>query len=541
MNINAGSAPELSAFEDPKTTAQKRRMAELLMQAGTDASSVGHWTQALARVLQGGIGGYQMRKADAAERAAQADANASLLGLLGPATGGPSPAGMPPTQAVMQEQDALNMTPEQKGVANFAQGLQSPGFASAMESHQPQIDPSLVEGVKGFEGYAAKAYPDYKQYSVGYGTRATSPNEVIDKAEAERRLQTELGKAKSIVQAFAPNAPPGVQNALTSLTYNAGDKWTRSGLGALVKAGDYQGAQQRLLQYNKAGGVTNTGLVKRRAAEAQWMGGQQPAPVQVADASGQTVGSPQSGGLDREALAKMMANPYTRDFAQKLILQQYVKQPVSALDQAKIDYYKAQTAKTQNTQAKPVFTPGEQALDKAWAKTYEEDIASGKLSDALSQLSVLKSIAGRLNGPDAPNVSGAVLGMVPESVRAYTNPESVDIQNQIANIVQRSLRPILGAQFTEKEGENLIKRAYNPQLDEATNAKRLTRLADIAEKMAQQKLAAAQYFEQNGTLKGFKGSANFSLSDVENAIDAMDTSTPKTTSPEIGKFKVEFH
>lgn len=38
------------------------------MQQGTDASPVGHWTQALARVLQGGVGGYEVGTADAAER-----------------------------------------------------------------------------------------------------------------------------------------------------------------------------------------------------------------------------------------------------------------------------------------------------------------------------------------------------------------------------------------------------------------------------------------------------------------------------------------
>lgn len=35
----------------------KRRMALSLMQQGSDASPVGHWTQALARAVQGGIGG----------------------------------------------------------------------------------------------------------------------------------------------------------------------------------------------------------------------------------------------------------------------------------------------------------------------------------------------------------------------------------------------------------------------------------------------------------------------------------------------------
>lgn len=310
------AAPAGPSLEDIQA---KRQIAALLAKEGQSTAPVQHWTQAAARIAQAMMGSLNQSQAASEDSRLRGEANDAIMGMLPSLTGGASPAGMPPQPVKNDAQDAIDMTPDQKGVYQVAQGLASPGFQAAVQARGPQIDPNLVEGVKGFEGYAGKAYPDYKQYSVGYGTRATSPNEVIDKTEAERRLQTELGKAQGIVKAFAPNAPPGVQNALTSLTYNTGDKWTRSGLGALVKAGDYQGAQQRLLQYNKAGGVTNQGLVNRRQQEAQWMNGQpqKPQGVQVADAS---------GGMDRAALAKMLANPYTKDFAEKLIMQQYKAQ-----------------------------------------------------------------------------------------------------------------------------------------------------------------------------------------------------------------------
>lgn len=309
------AAPAGPSLEDIQ---QKRAIAALLAKEGQSSAPVQHWTQAAARVANAMMSSLNQSQAASEDARLRGEANDAIMGMLPSLTGGASQAGMPPQPVKNDAQDAIDMTPDQKGVYQVAQGLATPGFQAAVQERQPQIDPNLVAGVKGFEGYAGKAYPDYKQYSIGYGTRATSPNEVIDQAEADRRLNSELGKAQGIVKAFAPNAPPGVQNALTSLTYNTGDKWTRSGLGALVKAGDYQGAQQRLLQYNKAGGVTNQGLVNRRQQEAQWMNGQpqQPQGVQVADASGQTV-----GGMDRAALAKMLANPYTKDFAEKLIMQ----------------------------------------------------------------------------------------------------------------------------------------------------------------------------------------------------------------------------
>jgi len=62
----------------PDEIAQKRRMAQLLMQQGTDASPVGHWTQGLARVVQGGVGGYQMGQANQGQK----DRNSAVLNAL---------------------------------------------------------------------------------------------------------------------------------------------------------------------------------------------------------------------------------------------------------------------------------------------------------------------------------------------------------------------------------------------------------------------------------------------------------------------------
>ena len=130
--------------------------------------------------------------------------------------------------------------------------------------------------IKKFEGYTPRAVWDYKQNSNGYGTRARYLGEVIDRDTADQRVSSGLGGASQIVDRFAPDAPDGVKAALTSLTYNAGDKWTESGLGAAVRAGDWDGAKNRFVQYNRAGGSVNPGLVNRRNAEAKWFDG---APV----------------------------------------------------------------------------------------------------------------------------------------------------------------------------------------------------------------------------------------------------------------------
>jgi GH24 family phage-related lysozyme (muramidase) len=131
------------------------------------------------------------------------------------------------------------------------------------------VDQGLVDFIKKFEGFRTTAYWDYKQYSIGYGTKANSSTEVIDEPEALRRLTLEINSAEQAVEKVAKNAPKGVKQALTDLTYNAGSGWEQQALGQLILAGSYEEAKAHVLQYNHAGGVVNAGLTARREAEVK--------------------------------------------------------------------------------------------------------------------------------------------------------------------------------------------------------------------------------------------------------------------------------
>lgn len=135
----------------------------------------------------------------------------------------------------------------------------------------PVVDEGLVNFIKKTEAFSAKAYWDYKQYSIGYGTKANSANEVIDEEEATRRLTAEIANAEAFAERVIPaGAPRGVKQALTDLTYNAGSGWEEQTLGALIKAGKYEEAKSHVLQYNHAGGQVLAGLTARREAEVSW-------------------------------------------------------------------------------------------------------------------------------------------------------------------------------------------------------------------------------------------------------------------------------
>jgi hypothetical protein len=98
-----------------------------------------------------------------------------------------------------------------------------------------------------------------------------------------------------------------------------------------------------------------------------------------------------------------------------------------------------------------------------------------------------------------------MIGIQPDFVLALTNPQAAGAKEQVQEVVQRNLRVVLGAQFTAKEGDALISRAYNPALKPEQNAARLRKLFEQMSVAAGQKQAMAEYYETNGTLQGYKG------------------------------------
>ena len=74
------------------------------------------------------------------------------------------------------------------------------------------------------------------------------------------------------------------------------------------------------------------------------------------------------------------------------------------------------------------------------------------------------------------NVTGPLIGLIPDAVLNLTNPETVTAGEAVARVSQKELRQILGGQFAMKEGEQLIKRAFNTGQSEGENLKRVKSL-----------------------------------------------------------------
>ena len=167
------------------------------------------------------------------------------------------------------------------------------------------------------------------------------------------------------------------------------------------------------------------------------------------------------------------------------------------------------------------LTPGQKKLDEKAA----DDIfqwQSGGGQDMAAQIAQLKPVIADLEA--GKPITGISVAVQPDLLLAMTNPRALQNREAVEEVVQRNLRVILGAQFTEREGERLISRAFNPKLPPAENAKRVRRLFMQMETAAEQKQAMVDYFNENGTLRGYKGKMP-SVSDFEKAMEGGVTQT----------------
>lgn len=180
------------------------------------------------------------------------------------------------------------------------------------------------------------------------------------------------------------------------------------------------------------------------------------------------------------------------------------------------------------------LTPGQKKIDESFADTYLQ-WQGGGYADSAKQLDQLNESLGIIENAarDGRNISG-VIGTLPNAVQPFINPEGTVAREGVEEVVQRSLREILGAQFTEKEGERLIARAYNPALPPQENAKRVRRLIGQIQGMAESRQEMVDFFDENGTLRGYKGRRPVlsSLENIESEWEREDKREGRTMADE---------
>ncbi|AYQ11336.1 lysozyme [Escherichia coli] len=130
--------------------------------------------------------------------------------------------------------------------------------------------------IKEFEGCRLTAYRDsVGVWTIGYGwTQPVDGKPIragmtIKQETAERLLKTGLVSYESDVSRLVKvGLTQGQFDALVSFTYNLGARsLSTSTLLRKLNAGDYAGAADEFLRWNKAGGKVLNGLTRRREAE----------------------------------------------------------------------------------------------------------------------------------------------------------------------------------------------------------------------------------------------------------------------------------
>jgi hypothetical protein len=191
-----------------------------------------------------------------------------------------------------------------------------------------------------------------------------------------------------------------------------------------------------------------------------------------------------------------------------------------------IDRGVSETAKLE-ARKEVVGTVGQIAVDQAFGKEYNEFIALGGFADVDANREKVRIVLQDLKDRKL-NLTGTDIGLLTVGGRvglSLFNEPALNALETVEEVVQRNLRVILGAQFTEKEGTRLIARAYNPWLSEETNALRLERLLDSMDTQLEAKFKAVRWYEDYDTLRGFKGDIP-NLEVVQDMADSLVAGVP---------------
>ena len=77
--------------------------------------------------------------------------------------------------------------------------------------------------------------------------------------------------------------------------------------------------------------------------------------------------------------------------------------------------------------------------------------------------------------------------------------------SDVRGAIQETLKQTLGTAFTEGEGERTLARSFNPRQTKEANLRNIDREIQNIVGRAKAKQAAVDYYEKNGTLRGYQG------------------------------------
>lgn len=211
---------------------------------------------------------------------------------------------------------------------------------------------------------------------------------------------------------------------------------------------------------------------------------------------------------DRVQLVNALTKEVVREIPKGLTPQQAAKQATAgAVSTTGIDVGK--------------LTPAQKAVDTKFSKEYTDFVSAGGSTTITKNLQMLDDAIKIIESEPEGSTSGKIVGLSDKTgTLSYTHPKAAEAKDLIGGVAQSNLRAVLGGQFAAREGEQLLARAYNIAQPRKDNLNRLKALRKQIQDAADAKINASQYYEENGTLKGFKG--NYSVTPTTGTQDNND-------------------
>lgn len=186
--------------------------------------------------------------------------------------------------------------------------------------------------------------------------------------------------------------------------------------------------------------------------------------------------------------------------------------------------------------AKTGVTDGEKVLDREFAKDYNQ-WTSGEAKSARSEIDKLRGISSKLKSGDL--TTGGLTGMFPDRI---TSDKVLAARSGVESSVMTSLRAILGSAFTEKEGQRIIKATWNEGDSTKNNLSRLNRLIADLENKANDKDEKANFYQAQGTLRGWKPTGERVVVEDDDVEPSSGTATAgqDKTDPKIAEYAKQY-
>lgn len=164
-----------------------------------------------------------------------------------------------------------------------------------------------IDLIKEFEGCRLTAYKDaVGVWTIAYGhTKNVKQGMKITQEQAEELLKKDLAEYEAKVEKYNKyNWNQNQFDALVSFAYNIGsiDQLTSNGRRAIKTI------SEKILEYNKAGGKTLEGLVRRRKAEKKLF--DEPVEADLSGAETEPANSSADSEKEQEKPASEVRNPY---------------------------------------------------------------------------------------------------------------------------------------------------------------------------------------------------------------------------------------